>query len=109
MYQQWLQYAIIIIVGVNDTLPIWSHGRKARLPVDIDTEAVHDPDVKLKQYANKLKPNVDEIASKRKKMEENVKMNIENKQTSPASTFAITCWAIQKKKGMYRLTRWLVA
>ena len=50
-------------------------GRKARLPVDIDTEAVHDLDVNLRQYTNKLEPNVNEIASKRKKMEENVKTN----------------------------------
>lgn len=35
-----------------------------RLPVDIDTEAVHDPDVKLRQYASKLEPNVDEIDKK---------------------------------------------
>ena len=44
-------------------------GWKARLPVDIDNEAVHDPDMKLRQYANKLEPNVDVVTSKRKKME----------------------------------------
>ena len=31
--------------------------------VDIDTEAVYDPE---KQYANKLEPDVDEITSRRK-------------------------------------------
>ena len=56
-------------------------GRKARLPVDIDTEAVHDPDMKLRQYANHLEPDMDEVESKRKKMEENVKTNIEQAQS----------------------------
>lgn len=51
--------------------------QKARLPVDIDTEAVYDPDERLRQYADKLEPDMDEITFKRKEMEANVKANIE--------------------------------
>ena len=55
--------------------------RKARLPVDIDTEAVHDPDKKLMQYANKLEPDLEEIYAKKEEMERNVKTNIEVAQS----------------------------
>ena len=53
-------------------------GRKARLPVDIDTEALHDPDEKLMQYANKLEPDLEEISAKKEEME---RTNIEVAQS----------------------------
>ena len=55
--------------------------RKARLPVDINTEAIQDPDMKLKQYVNKLEPDREDVASKRREMEEDVKANIEHAQS----------------------------
>ena len=71
------------------------------LPVDIDTEAIHDPGVKLKQYASKLEPNVDEIASKRKKMEKNVKVNIELAQNEQKEYYdrkfgVVSCFSVER-------------
>ena len=85
-------------------------GRKARLPVDIDNEAVHDPDVKLRQYANKLEPNVDEVTSKRKKMEENVKTNIELAQNKQKEYYdqkfgAASCFSVGSAVFMKDFTR----
>ena len=85
-------------------------GRKARLPVDIDNEAVHDPDVKLMQYANKLEPNVDEITSKRKEMEENVKTNIELAQNKQKEYYdqkfgAASCFSVGSVVFMKDFTR----
>ena len=61
--------------------------------MDIDTEAVHDPDVKLRQYANKLGPNVDEITSKRKEIKDNVKTNIELAQNKQKEYYDQKCGA----------------
>ena len=40
-------------------------GRKARLPVDINTEAVQDPDMNLKQCVNKLEPGREDLSEER--------------------------------------------
>ena len=61
-------------------------GRKARLPVDINTEAVQDPEMKLRQYANKLEPDGEATACTRRKMEEQVKANIELAQNKQKKT-----------------------
>ena len=55
-------------------------GRRARLPVDINTEANYDPVQKLREFASQDEPNEKQNDAKRRKMEELVKANIEATQ-----------------------------
>ena len=55
-------------------------GRRARLPVDINTEANYDPVQKLREFASQDEPNEKQNDAKRRKMEELVKANIEAAQ-----------------------------
>lgn len=85
-------------------------GRKARLPVDIDTEAKHDPDMQLVQYANKLEPDLDKVSSQRKKMEESVKANIEMAQAKQKKHYdakfgAASCFGVGSAVFMKDFTR----
>ena len=40
-------------------------GRTARLPVDINTEAIQDPDAWLRQYVMKLEPDREVLSEER--------------------------------------------
>ena len=98
-------------------------GRRARLPVDINTEAISDPNDRLKQYENKEDPDAEEVASKRRKLEETVKNNIEMAQTKQKTYYdkrfgAASCFKVgskvfvkdftrKKRKGGKLDTRWL--
>jgi len=44
-------------------------GRKARLPIDINAEAMYDPDQKLKESASEEEPKKEQSVAKRRKME----------------------------------------
>ena len=54
-------------------------GRVARLPVECSTDSV-DANEKLEMNMNAQSPGVEERAAKRQKIEESVKLNIENSQ-----------------------------
>lgn len=56
-------------------------GRKARLPIDINAEAMYDPDQKLKEFASEEEPKKEQSVAKRRIMEEMMKANIEAAQT----------------------------
>ena len=85
-------------------------GRKARLPVDINTEAVQDPDMKLRQYGNKLEPDGEATACTRRKMEEQVKANIEHAQNKQKTYYdqkfgAASCFGVGSEVFMKDFTR----
>ena len=85
-------------------------GRKARLPVDINTEATQDPDMKLKEYANKLEPDREDISSKWRNMEVNIKANFEHAQSKQKEYYdmkfgATSCFSTGSEIFMKDFTR----
>ena len=55
-------------------------GRKARLPIDIDTGGITEPSEKLKEFIQRQIPVEDDIQKARTNIEEVVKLNIERAQ-----------------------------
>ena len=98
-------------------------GRRTRLPIDINTEAINDPAKKLRQHENKQDQDAEDVASKRRKLEEAVKSNIEIAQKKQKMYYdmkhgAASCFKVgsrvflkdftrKKRKGGKLDNRWL--
>ena len=99
-------------------------GRQARLPIDIDTEAIANPSERLEEFNHRQEPDQVKIQQQRRVMQTIVKSNIESaqnkqkqhydqKHNAPGSAFNVGCLVLKKdftrkkRKGGKLDSRWL--